>query len=219
MPQCCSSGSFGCRGLCTVGGSNLPRPNTAGAMAGDLQCFCERQCGPHAFCHPEIIWDSLRFNMNQPHQQIGPCECNDLHFIGYFPRLSFIKNHQKKNKLWIVPRFVQAQDPASIQAEITALFPQLKLPIFSRHGRLWAKQSPNEHHTCPMWLLCSHVRTTELHLLSTTLCACVKCRGTTLLYIYILMMHPMFGRCRVELIFWTPLHFSKNCQDKIGKYW
>jgi hypothetical protein len=80
---------------------------------------------------------------------------------------------------------VQAQDPASIQAEITALFPQLKLPIFSRHGWLWAKQSPNEHHTCPMWLLCSHVRTTELHLLSTTLCACVKCRGTTRLYIYI----------------------------------
>ena len=142
MPQCCSSGSFGCRGLCTVGGSNLPRPNTVGAMAGDLQCFCERQCGPHAFCHPEIIWDSLRFNMNQPHQQIGPCECNDLHFIGYFPNLSFIKNHQKKSKLWMVPRFVQAQDPASIQAEITALFPQLKLPIFSRHGWLWAKQAP-----------------------------------------------------------------------------
>ena len=84
----------------------------------------------------------------------------------------------------MVPRFVQAQDPASIQAEITALFPQLKLPIFSRHGRLWAKQSPNEHHTCPMWLLCSHVRTTELQLLSTTLRACVNVEALHV-YIYI----------------------------------
>ena len=129
----------------------------------------------------------------------------------------------KKNKLWIVPRFVQAQDPASIQAEITALFPQLKLPIFSRHGWLWAKQAPMN--IIPAPCDCYVVMSAQQNYIY-YLQLCVRVSNVEALHVYIYIYIYIYWWCilclggvELNLFFEHHFIFQKNCQDKIGKYW